>query len=62
MVPKQPEAAQLQEERTWWLWRSGPGPFVRQEVNKGCGFTLMPAGMPVIPRVSLIQEMTFVQL
>lgn len=29
MVPKQPEAAQLREERTWWWWWwwwSGPGP------------------------------------
>lgn len=62
MVPKQPEAAQLQEERTWWSRWSGPGSFVRQEVNKGCGFILMPVSMPVIPRVSLMQEMTFVQL
>lgn len=32
MVPKQPEAAQLHKERTWY-W--GNGPFMRQKVKPG---------------------------
>lgn len=35
MVPKQPEAVQLQEDLVW----GKQGPFMRQEGNKECGFT-----------------------
>ena len=35
MVPKQPEAAQLQED----LVLGKQGPFMRQEGNQECGFT-----------------------
>lgn len=54
MVPKQPEAAQLQED----LEQGRQGPFKRQEGNE-CGFTTA-ISMLVIQRVPLKPEMVFV--